>query len=211
MAGAKAIGAGVADYHQLGHPIQARIKKAVEDLSGLPPEAIKWGVDGCNMASPALPLHSLGLVNAMFAQAADVVERGDAVSQRTQNMARIFNAMAQHPAMVAGDERFCTVLMEAYSGRLIGKVGADGCYGIGVRESEQTRRLGAEGSIGIAAKIEDGSLDILYAALAEILEQLQLGTPEMRQKLDGLHHKNIVNTAGVVTGGLSFPFRIREV
>ena len=133
LAGAKAIGADVADYHQLGHPIQERIKKVVQDLSGLPAEDIKWAVDGCNMASPALPLHSLGLVNALFAQAADAVERGDAVSQRTKNMARIFNAKVQHPEMVAGDGRFCTALMEAYQGRMIGKVGADACYGIGMR------------------------------------------------------------------------------
>lgn len=211
LAGAKALGADVADYHQLGHPIQDRIKNVVQDLSGLPAEDIKWGVDGCNMASPALPLHSLGLVNALFAQAADAVERSDAVPPRLQSMARIFNAMVQHPGMVAGDGRFCTALMETYKGQVIGKVGADACYGIGMRESEQTRRLGADGTIGIAVKIEDGNMEILYAAVAEILEQLQLGTPEIRRRLDGFHQKKIINTAGVVTGGLSFPFRIRAV
>ncbi|KAM4067021.1 l-asparaginase II domain-containing protein [Hirsutella rhossiliensis] len=124
-------------------------------------------------------------------------------------MARIFNAMTQYPEMVAGDDRFCTVLMKAFQGRLIGKVGADGVYAVGLRKSEQTRQLGATGALGISVKIEDGNLDVLYAAVAEILEQLGVATPEVSSALIGFRQGKIVNTAGVVTGGLAFPFRLR--
>ncbi|KAF9630644.1 putative l-asparaginase ii protein [Lasiodiplodia theobromae] len=117
--------------------------------------------------------------------------------------------MARHPEQVGGEGRFCTVLMEVFGGALIGKIGADGCYGVGVRASEQTKRLGAEGAIGIAVKIEDGSIEILYAVVAELLEQLQIGTPEMRQKLAVFHHLKRLNTAQVVTGKVSLPFKVR--
>ena len=71
--------------------------------------------------------------------------------------------------------------MRAFQGSLIGKIGADGCYGIGIRASERTKQLGTDGAIGIAVKIEDGNISILYSAVAEILEQLQLGEPDMRR------------------------------
>ncbi|KAM4067022.1 l-asparaginase II domain-containing protein [Hirsutella rhossiliensis] len=41
LAAAKAIGADVADYHLLGHPVQARIADVVGDLSGLQSQEIQ--------------------------------------------------------------------------------------------------------------------------------------------------------------------------
>ena len=44
------------------------------------------------------------------------------------------------------------------------------------------------GTLGIAVKIEDGSIEIVYAVVMEILEQLEIGTAEQRGKLDRFHH-----------------------
>ena len=205
LAAAKAIGGDTDGYNLLNHPIQQRVRRIVEDLCGLSTEEVKWGVDGCNMAAPAVPLRSLAVLNAAFAGAAD----DDEPDERKKHMARIFHAMAAYPELVGGDGRFCTILMEEFRGQVIGKVGADACYGVGVRESDETKRLGAKGPLAIAVKVEDGNMDIVYAAVAEILEQLQLGTVEMRAKLDSFHHKQTFNTAGVVTGTLAFPFKLR--
>ncbi|KAJ6446928.1 thermolabile L-asparaginase [Purpureocillium lavendulum] len=209
LAGAKAIGAGAEGYHELAHPIQQRIKKITEELSGLRPDEVKWAVDGCNMASPAMPLTDLAHVYALFAQASDDVSSGAEATPRERHMARIFNAMSTYPDMVAGEDRFCTALMGAFGGRLFGKVGADGCYGVGLRECEATRRLGAKGALGISIKVEDGSLDALYAATSELLRQLDIGTEEERSALESFRAKKLVNTAGVVTGGYEFPFDVR--
>lgn len=210
MAGAKAIGASVVDYHTLDHPIQVRIKSVMRDLTGLPANKIKWGLDSCNMYSPATPLQSIALIYAAFAQAADDVAKDDSlVSPRTQVIARIYNAMVRYPELVGGDDRFCTVLMEAYRDALIGKGGGDGCYAIGVRESEETRRLGAKGGVGIVLKIEDGNYDIMYATAAELLKQLQIGTTEVQRRVDRFHRGEIKNTMGFVTGQLSFLFKLR--
>ncbi|OAQ59924.1 thermolabile L-asparaginase [Pochonia chlamydosporia 170] len=209
LAAAKAIGRSTDGYHQLEHPIQQRVKEIVEDLTGLSPDEVKWGVDGCNMAAPAVPLQSLAVLNAEFANAADLVAQGGDVSPRRREMARIFNAMSSYPEMVGGEGRFCTLLMKAFNGHLIGKVGADACYGIGVRASHVPKRLGIDGPIGIAVKVEDGNMDVLYAAVAELLDRLDLGTKEMRSVLDGFHYKTILNTAGVVTGEYAFPFLLK--
>lgn len=86
--------------------------------------------------------------------------------------------------MVGGEKRFCTELMSAYEDLLIGKVGADGCYGVGIRESEYTSKLGVpKGGVGIAVKIESGNMDFVYAAVGEILAQLEIGTEHMRSEL----------------------------
>lgn len=218
LAGAKALGADLATYHLPDNPMQVRVRKVVEELAGLPSDEVLWATDGCNLPAPASPLHSLARTYAEFAAAADVVEAADAVkaaddavvvAERTRNMARIFSAMAGHPEQVAGERRFCTLLMEVFGGALIGKIGADGCYGVGVRASEQTRRLGAGGAVGIAVKIEDGSIEILYAVVAELLEQLRIGTLEQRGKLGVFHHLKRMNTAMVVTGNVSLPFKLR--
>ncbi|KAL7931360.1 L-asparaginase II [Trichoderma chlorosporum] len=208
LAGAKAIGASSADYHLLAHPIQVRVKKVVEELAGLDELDVQWGLDGCNMPAPALPLFHLAKVYASFAQASDALASGNPISTRVQQMGRIFNAMAQNPEMVGGEGRFDTLLMRAFNGAIIGKVGADGCYGIGLRESERTESLGAVGAIGIAMKIEDGNMHILYAAVAEILEQLNLCSRQDIQSLETYHHPKIHNSMGIVTGATSFQFNI---
>jgi L-asparaginase II len=207
MAGAEALGAEVLNYHQLDHPMQLEVKRVVEELS-LDPKQVGWGVDGCNLPAPAYPLYDLANNFAIFAEAADAVENSASTTQRTRNLARVFDAMTRYPEQVGGTGRFCTVLMQSYKGQLFGKVGADACYGVGVRESEDTRRLGAKGAFGIAAKVEDGNLEILYAVVAEVLEQLGVGTAEQRAKLDGFHYLKRRNTMNVVTGLVKFNFKL---
>ncbi|KAI0106857.1 thermolabile L-asparaginase [Daldinia grandis] len=210
MVGAKGVGASIVDYHTLDHPIQAKIESVIQDLTGLSPGEVKWAIDGCNIYSPAAPLHSIALMYAAFAQAADdVAKASSSASPRAQALARVYNAMVRFPENIAGEGRFCTALIGAYKGALVGKGGGDGCYSIGIRESEETRRLGAKGSIGIALKIEDGNYAVMDAAAAEILEQLNIGTTEVRQRFDSFHRGEIKNTMGVVTGELSFPFKLR--
>ncbi|KAJ5173239.1 thermolabile L-asparaginase [Penicillium capsulatum] len=211
IAGTKSLGAGVATYHHQEHPIQQRVKRVTEELAGLDTQEVLWSIDGCNLPAPALPLRSLATMYARFADSADQCKESPSVSTRTQAMSRIFHAMAQHPELVAGDDRFCTVLMQAFQGCLIGKVGADGCYGVGIQESAQTVRLGAEGAVGISVKIEDGNLAILYCAVAEILEQLELGTSVIRKSLESFQHPVISNTAGVVTGHVVPAFQLSAV
>ena len=105
---------------------------------------------------------------------------GDAITDRVRALARIHHAMTAYPELVAGEGRYCTVLMNAFDGQVVGKLGADACYGIGVRASERTRALGADGALGISVKIEDGNLDVLYMVVSELLERLQIGTAEQR-------------------------------
>jgi L-asparaginase II len=209
IAGTKALGADVQTYHLPTHPMQVKVRETVDQVCGLDEDESKWGLDGCNLPAPAFPLHCLSRMYAGFAAAADELESSSSTDSRTQALSRVFNAMSRNSEFVAGDDRFCTVLMTTFEGLLIGKLGADGCYGMGVRASEQTKKLGFNGALGIAVKIEDGNIDILYSAVAEILEQLGIGEPRMRLALARFRTREIKNTVGVVTGHILAQFKVR--
>ncbi|KAH1315501.1 hypothetical protein KXV70_008273 [Aspergillus fumigatus] len=207
LAATKAVDADIATYHEPTHPLQLRVKRVFEEF--LEAEDVRWSIDGCNLPAPAIPLHCLGRVYATLASSADQMEKNTSVPARTQELNRIFHAMTQYPELVGGDGRFCTVLMRAFQGGLVGKVGADGCYGIGIRASEQTAHLGATGAVGISLKIEDGNINILYSVIMEVFEQLQIRPPEPCSELADFHRPSVVNTACIVTGRVIPAFKLR--
>ncbi|WP_296655063.1 asparaginase [Paraburkholderia sp.] len=213
LAGARAIEAPIADYHLPGHPLQAHVKHTVADVCDLPDDGVQWAIDGCNLPTPAFPLDRLARLYAKLADAADTADTlapgGAAGSLRTQALARIYRAMTSYPAMVAGEGRFCTVLMEAFEGTLVGKVGADGSYAIGVRASGHAVPQGMGRAIGIAVKMEDGNATALYATVMEVLAQLNVGTPAQRAALERFHTPQIRNTKNVETGGVATNFTLR--
>ncbi|KAH6865654.1 L-asparaginase II [Alternaria rosae] len=213
VAGAVCLGATAHDYYLHEHPMQQRVYRAVEDVSGLTKKEVLWTVDGCNLPTPAMPLPNLALMFARLADAADLSDdpTKTTLDQRTRYLALIHKCMASYPGLVAGEGRFDTALMTPYSGQVVGKIGADACYAVAVRASPDANLAGINhGAIGIAVKVEDGNLDVLYAAVMEILEQLNIGSSEVRRSLDGWRYPKIVNTAGAVTGGYEHCFKVRS-
>jgi L-asparaginase II len=208
LAGARSIGAALAGYELPEHPLQVRVKQTVASVCDLPDEGVQWAIDGCNLPTPAFPLDRLARLFAKLAAARDQQEAGAAMTPRTAALARIYRAMTSYPELVGGEGRFCTLLMQAFDGALVGKVGADGSYAIGVRASRQTARLGAQGALGIALKVEDGNLAALYAVTAELLAVLDIGTPEQRAALDGFHAPKRLNTMGVEIGRMGFSIEL---
>ncbi|KAI4925541.1 hypothetical protein J4E85_007420 [Alternaria conjuncta] len=214
VAGAVCLGATAHDYYLHEHAMQQRVYRAVEDISGLTKKEVLWTVDGCNLPTPAMPLPNLALIFARLADAADLSDgpSKETLDQRTQHLARIHKCMASYPGLVAGEGRFDTALMTPYDGQVVGKIGADACYAVAVRASPHADLAGVNhGAMGIAVKVEDGNLDVLYAAVIEILEQLNIGSSEVRQSLDGWRYPKIVNTAGVVTGSYEHCFKVRSM
>jgi L-asparaginase II len=190
LAGARAIGAAVADYHLPDHPLQVRVKHTMADVVDLPYDGVHWATDGCNLPTPAFPLDRLARLFAKLA-AADAHAHD---SPRAAALARIYRAMTSYPELVAGDGRFCTRLMQAFGGALVAKVGAEASYAIGVRRPE--------GVLGIAVKVEDGNVAALYAIVMDVLLQLGIGTQAQRRELDIFHAPPMRNTMGIETGRL---------
>lgn len=206
LGAALALGQGFAGYNESDHPLQQHVKRVVADLCEIPVDAVQWAVDGCNLPTPAFPLDKLALIYARLAHAADSEYKDESSSARLGALARIYHAMTTYPELVAGEDRYCTELMRAFEGQVVGKLGADACYGVGIRASEQTRRLGALGAIGISVKVDDGNIEVLYRLVSEILERLQIGTAEQRALLRRYHRPPMLNTVGLETGRAEFTF-----
>ncbi|THX54206.1 hypothetical protein D6D08_09498 [Aureobasidium pullulans] len=73
---------------------------------------------------------------------------------------------------------------------------------------DSTEYLGARGSIGVAVKVEDGSVEIACAVVPKLLERLQISTVGMREKLRNYRCTERRNTAGVATVKVHFPFAL---
>ncbi|HCI7175195.1 TPA: asparaginase [Acinetobacter baumannii] len=211
MGGALALGLPVENYHLPTHPMQIHVKHVIKELVDLPDDNLEWAIDGCNLPTPAFPLDRLAYIYAQLAESADLSKAyGIKLDARKKALAQIYFAMVNYPELVAGEGRYCTVLMKTFEHKIIGKLGADACYGIGIRASEQTRKLGAKGAIGISLKIEDGNLDALYMIVSEVLERLELGSIDQTNKLKSFHYPDMLNTKEVKIGRNEFSLNLNK-
>ena len=202
LAGAQALGAAVADYHLPEHPLQVRVKRTVAELCDLPENGVQWATDGCNLPTPAFPLDRLA---RLFMKMANADTQTTDTAPRSLALARIYRAMTAYPELVAGDGRFCTTLMQAFDGDLVGKVGADASYAIGVRAT------GTRGPLGIAVKVEDGNTTVLYAIVSNVLGQLDIGRETQRAKLAAYGNPPMRNTMGIETGRLAVTVPLERI
>ncbi|MDP2081876.1 MAG: asparaginase [Pseudotabrizicola sp.] len=142
------------DYEQIDHPLQKAIRQATEEVTG---EAVAgYGIDGCSAPNFAMSLAGLARAMQAFAAARDT---GDG---RQRAMARLRDAMAAHPEMVAGEGRACTELMRAMRGRVAIKTGAEAVFVAMIPEKK----------LGIALKIADGGTRAAEAAIVALLVRL---------------------------------------
>jgi L-asparaginase II len=149
LALARFLGEDIPSYLQPGHPVQQKVLAIIGDFSGLPPESIPSGIDGCGVPTYALPLRVMAQMYArlIVPPAAFDVALQDACR-------RIVTAMTAYPEMVEGTaegESLDSALMAATDGRLVSKVGAEGVYTAAVLPCEAW-----PAGLAVAMKIEDG-------------------------------------------------------
>lgn len=172
----------VEGYAQPGHPVQDAVANSVSLWSGVGVDRLAWGVDGCTAAAVATPLTALALAWARLGVTDDAA------------MITVREAMLAHPELVAGADRFDTVLMAAWQGRIIAKVGAEGVYAAAIPELQ----------LGIALKVEDGDMRVAAQALVSLLHAvLPHVAPESTWPWEALarwHEPTIRNTRGEVVG-----------
>jgi L-asparaginase II len=173
-------------YLEGNHPLQRRMLAEMARFTGLREEEIPTMVDGCGMVAFAVPLESMALSFARLA-AASAVEEGPR---------RILQAMAHHPFMVGGTGRLCTRLAEATGGRLVGKLGAEGVYGIAFPGD----------GLGLAVKVEDGGMRAGDPAVIRALDQLGLLRPQEGDALGSFRKQDIRNSRGEIVGEMRGTF-----
>jgi len=140
-------------YRLATHPVQHACLAEVASAADVGAEEIPVAVDGCGVATFALPLERMALAFSRF----ESLEGGD----------RVAAAMRAHPDLIRGPMAADTLLMRELEG-WTAKGGAEGLM----------CATGPAG-LGIALKVEDGSMRAMRPALAELLRRLGFETGEL--------------------------------
>jgi L-asparaginase II len=174
-----------ADYLDIDHPLQRRIRDTLTPVFGLKADQVQVGIDGCSAPNFAVPLASLAHFYARVAQGRDDPEHGDAFDA-------IFKAMTAYPELVSGVARPDLAFMTAGQGDWVSKAGADGVQVIASKQR----------GIGIAIKIADGSPRALNTAAVGVLEALGLASDLCRSLTEPWREPAIKNYKKRVVGSM---------
>jgi L-asparaginase II len=181
LARARTAGWPTAGYHRIEHEVQRSCVSSVALWSGLAESDLLLAVDGCGVVEFGLPLRAMATAYARLGAAANA---GDAAPRR------IVQAIAAHPFLLGGTDRFDTILIEETGGRVISKVGAEGVH----------TAVSLDRGLGVAVKAEDGAGRAQYPALLRALQLLEILPAELPPRLDALLHRPITNTRGETVG-----------
>lgn len=188
-------GESIKNYDAPSHPVQKRILSLLAEWSGMPKNEIVTATDGCGVPVHAMPLFRAARMFARLAQP-------DSLPAKWKSPAtRVVNAMAEHPEMIAGSERFCTELVSSFGARLIGKSGAGAFYAVGIRER----------GLGIAVKMEEGASQIIPYAVLETLVQMEVITRAEADALPCYRDKQVYNSKKEAVGRIAPVFRLNHV
>jgi L-asparaginase II len=144
-------------YIDPNHPLTLEIVSSISKLTGLEMKDINIGSDGCDIPNFAFPIEKMAQLFALL------VDPGN--SPYSQELSRIGDAMFKYPKMVAGTDRFDTVLMNDLPDIVLSKAGAAGLQTIAVKINDEW--------LGVSIKIPDGAYGkiipkITYHVLSEL-------------------------------------------
>jgi L-asparaginase II len=191
----------VSTYLDPAHPVQQEILATIARYAGMKTEEIAIGIDGCGAPTFAVPVERMALMYARLVNP-DAGLREEAEREAARE---IVQAMTEHPEMVGGTHRrLDTVLIAQAPQRWIAKVGAEGIFTLGVFPS-----LRYPDGLGIAVKIEDGDdRRARNIVVVEVLDQLGLLTPSLRDALSCYRHARLTNHRGEVVGTIRPAFQL---
>ncbi len=153
---AQYIKAPLKDYVRRIHPVQQAVEKAISEICNYDLKNAATGIDGCSIPVYGIPLKHLALG---FARFSDFTLHS---IPRRQAIERILKAVTTNSFLLAGSDRFDTKIITALKGNALIKVGAEGVYA-GIFPTLK---------VGLALKIEDGSIKAAEVAMAAILSKL---------------------------------------
>jgi L-asparaginase II len=187
-------------YLDPDHPLQQSILRIISDICEYPQSKISIGIDGCSAPVHGFPLINMAIGFEKFANPllAD--------SNYHYSLDKIFNSMINNPFMISGSKGFCTELITGFDGKLIGKIGAEGIYCIAIKPESESGN-----SIGIAIKMEDGNMDYLPVVVMEVLNQLDLTTDLIEERLSQYFRMENRNDLNTIVGFLTPNFSLKSV
>ena len=175
-------------YVEPEHAVMREITASLESATGTRLEGSPRATDGCSIPTFGIPLRALARAFARFGTGAGLAP------DRARAAARLREAVAAAPLMVAGTGRLDTRLMAHFGPRVFCKVGAEGVYCAALPE------LG----LGVALKMDDGNTaraaEVAIVALIESLLPLSDGD---RAIVEPLRDVALTNWNGRTVGRLA--------
>ncbi len=185
-------GYSIKDYISEDHPLQEEILSIISDICNYPREKILSGIDGCSVPVHALPLYNMAQGYARLTNPEKLTPPYREASRQ------IVDAIIENPKMIAGTGGFCSDLIAASHGKLIGKVGAEGVYCVGIKEK----------NIGIAVKLEDGAMGMLPPVVMHVLKTLRILSQEELNVLKNYTIMNNLNDSDIKVGEIKPAFKL---
>lgn len=195
LALAKFRGYNVDNYERITNPIQQEILKTVAEFTDENPDSIPIGTDGCGAPIYLLPIHKIALSYARLVMYSQNIK-----SPYNYSCKAVFDSMTQYPEMVAGDYEFCTELMKETGGKLIGKVGCEAVYCLGIKE----------GNLGVCIKIIDGNERAVYPVVMQVLRELGIFSDTEFNSLKHWYRQPLKNNLGEIIGEILPAFRLKD-
>ena len=169
------------------HGVMRAVSAALQAATGFDLAQTPRGTDGCSIPTYAIPLRHLALAFARIGTGV-ALSPGHAAAAK-----RLRSAVARHPFMVGGTDRFDTRVMERLGERVFCKVGAEAVFCAAFPER----------GFGVAIKIDDGNTaraaEVAMAATIEAL--LGLGDADA-SFMRGLSDLRLRNWNGIEVGAL---------
>lgn len=185
LAVGRQLGVAPAAYLDPHAPVQAAVRKALEQAAELPPDMLVPAIDGCSAPTYAFPLTQVAAAFKNLALAA-APDEADA-----EALAHVRSAMQKEPFLISGDGRFDYDLARSFPGNVVNKGGAEAIQGIGFREP----------ALGIAVKVHDGGERALAPLCLAVLQALGIVRDVAQFPLLEPHARPALrNYAGLVAG-----------
>ena len=159
---AKLLTSSPSGYADIAHQAQQRILGVLEMMTGSDLMTYSHGIDGCGAPVYSAPLGNWARGFALFAGG------GILPKLREQACGELRQSIAANPLYIAGHNRACSAVNEAYGEAITVKVGAEGVYSAAFHE------LG----LGLMLKTRDGNKRGAEVGLGAVIRALGYDMPE---------------------------------
>jgi L-asparaginase II len=193
LAVASVLGAPTKGYVEASHPAQRAAQDSVTAITGASHAAGDCATDGCSMPTCAVPLSSLACGYARFGTGHGLEPA------RATAAARLRQAVATAPWMVAGTGRFDTEMMTALGERVFMKTGAEGVYAACLPDR----------GLGVAVKADDGAGRASEAMIGALISALIAPEDPARPVVERLAAPPVKSWAGEIVGGVRAQLPLR--
>lgn len=202
-----------ARYIEADHPLQVLMRATLAEFAGVEAEEIPIAIDGCGVPAFYLSLHRTAYAYARLMATSEGPRVPGTLERYADTASHVVEAMTTFPHYVAGHWSMTTPLLASFGGELLAKEGAEGFYAMALApalctELTDALRLTDDCAIGIALKVDDGSMDRgRNPVIFRVLSQLGIDL-DARPELQPWRQTELRNHAGTVVGEVRSEFEL---